>query len=385
MPAKSWKLIDDKQDLHLGTFQLDHKDIGASPEKFSVKMRTLQGGLRHGVDVIEVNNGDFRFTILPTRGMGIWKGWLGDFELGWHSPVRGPVHPNFVSLSEPSGLGWLDGFDELLVRCGLESNGAPDFDENGRLSHPLHGQIANKSACSVSVEIDGDEITITGIVEESRFHFKKLRMFTSLKTKFNENGFRIHDEVENYSASEAEMQMLYHVNFGAPLVGAGAETVVPIDTLVPRNDWASTGIGHWSTYSEPTAGMEERVYFFKLLGDSQGNSQALLKSSDGRRGVSLQFNIEQLPCFSLWKNETAIADGYVTGLEPGTNFPNPRSFEGEQGRFVKLKPGAMHAMDVGLHVLKTAGEVQQVNDEIAELQKQKSPTVHESPQDTWCA
>ena len=50
-------------------------------------------------------------------------------ELGWKSPVHGPVHPNFVPLNEPSGLGWLDGFDELFVRCGLESNGAPDFDD----------------------------------------------------------------------------------------------------------------------------------------------------------------------------------------------------------------------------------------------------------------
>ena len=36
-------------------------------------------------------------------------------------------------MGEPSGLGWLDGFDELLVRCGLESNGAPEFDADGRV------------------------------------------------------------------------------------------------------------------------------------------------------------------------------------------------------------------------------------------------------------
>ena len=37
--------------------------------------------------------------------------------------------------------------------------------------------------------------------------------------------------------------------------------------------------------------------------------------------------LEELPCFTLWKNTAAEADGYVTGLEPGTNFPNLRSFE----------------------------------------------------------
>ena len=31
----------------------------------------------------------------------------------------GPVNPAFVNLSGLGGLGWLDGFDELLARCGL--------------------------------------------------------------------------------------------------------------------------------------------------------------------------------------------------------------------------------------------------------------------------
>ena len=70
--------------------------------------------------------------MLPDRGLGIWKIMAGGVELGWQSPVHGPVHPRFVPLAEPSGLGWLDGFDELVARCGLVSNGAPDFDAAGQ-------------------------------------------------------------------------------------------------------------------------------------------------------------------------------------------------------------------------------------------------------------
>ncbi|NOY28743.1 MAG: DUF4432 family protein [Planctomycetes bacterium] len=105
-----------------------------------------------GVQVIEVDTGRMRLSILPTRGMGIWRAELPDGErLGWKSPVHGPVHPKFVPLTDPSGLGWLDGFDELVVRCGLESNGGPAFDEeNGRLVYPLHGRIANRPAHHVS-------------------------------------------------------------------------------------------------------------------------------------------------------------------------------------------------------------------------------------------
>src|SRR5262245_18970435 len=129
----------------------------------------MHGGLSDGVEVVQVNNGALKFDILPTRGMGIWKAWLDGVEFGWRSPVRGPVHPAFVDLGEPSGLGWLDGFDELLVRSGLESNGAPEFDEKtGRLKFPLHGRIANKPAHDVDVSVDGEsgEIRVTGVVEE---------------------------------------------------------------------------------------------------------------------------------------------------------------------------------------------------------------------------
>ena len=89
-----------------------------------------------GVDTVEVNNGKLKFTVVPTRGMGLWKAWLGDSEIGWNSPVKGPVHPSLVPVADPSGLGWLEGFDELMCRCGLESNGAARLRCQWRLEIP---------------------------------------------------------------------------------------------------------------------------------------------------------------------------------------------------------------------------------------------------------
>ena len=90
-------------------------DFGAQG-LWNVEHATLRGGLREGVELVIVDNGKIKVAICPTRGMSIWKAWCGEMEIGWQSPVRGPVHPHFVDLGEPSGLGWLDGFDELLVR-----------------------------------------------------------------------------------------------------------------------------------------------------------------------------------------------------------------------------------------------------------------------------
>ncbi len=386
MARQTWKLVDVGNQEYTEKLSVGPGDVANAPSNFSIEKNTLRGGLSDGVDEIRVHNGRFEISILPTRGMGLWKAWLGEqLALGWNSPVRGPVHPNFVPLMEPSGLGWLDGFDELLCRCGAESNGAPDFNESGSLTFPLHGRLANRPAHFVEVAVEDDEIQIRGKVLETRFHFAKMLLTTTIRTRFNQPGLIIDDEITNLSASEVEMQMLYHTNFGTPLLEAGAEVIAAAEEVVPRNEWAAEGVGHWSTYSEPRAGMPERVYLMKLNSDTDGQTQVLLRNSSSTQGVSLNWNVAQLPYFTLWKNETASTDGYVTGLEPGTNFPNPRSFEGQQGRVVKIAGGATYPMTLGLTVQQNADEVQKAETMIAKIQGDRTPILHDAPQPKWCA
>ena len=386
MSVRTWTLTDVAAGAHVEQLSLCPEDVGGRARDYEVSKRTLRGGLTDGVEVVRVTTGDLTYEVLPTRGMGIWKVWVRDEEIGWHSPVRGPVHPKRVPLMEPSGLGWLDGFDELLVRCGLESNGAPDFDAQGRLRYPLHGRIANRPAHKVEVSIDGDtgRITVTGVVEETRFHFLKLRMTSSVTTQVGETGLSIRDEVENVSGSPAEMQVLYHVNFGEPLLDPQSQFIAPVKRVVPRDPRAAEGIATWSQYAPPVAGYPEQVYYLELLPAAQGLTPTLLKNSQSSRGVGILVNTQQLPCYSLWKNTTASPDGYVTGLEPGTNFPNPRSHEGRQGRTVKLAPGAKTEFELRLEVYPTPVEVARAEAAIAALQATAKPQVFDQPQPGWC-
>lgn len=381
MPAKTWTICDHARAISVS--ELDEKigDLG------TVAKRTLRGGLSEGVDVVTLDNGQCKVDILPTRGMSIWKAWAGDLEIGWQSPNRGPVHPAFVDMGEPSGLGWLDGFDEMMVRCGLESNGAPDFDENGQLTYPLHGRIGNKPAHHVQITADPErgQLSVTGIVEETRFHFLKLRMTSTITLNAKEPGFHIHDRVENFSASDAEMQMLYHANFGLPLLDAGSTVVAPVKTVVPRNDHAASGVANWNSYAAEEAGYEEQVYFLELLADNDGRTRTLLKNAHGTAGASMIFNKKVLPCFTVWKNTTAASDGYVTGLEPGTNFPNPRSYEGEQDRVVKLGGGKAIEFDLGFIFHQDEAAVSGAEAAVQALQGDSSPRVYDKPQAGWCA
>jgi hypothetical protein len=384
MPAKTISLAEPMKFASQRT--LRPEDFEAKGN-WSVHFSRLTGGLSDGVDIIDVSNGKLSFVIVPTRGMSLWKASLPGFAVGWKSPVRGPVHPALVDLGEPSGLGWLDGFDELLVRCGLESNGAPEFDEeSGRLKYPLHGRIANKPAHEISVSFDPDreEVSVRGVVEECRFHFLKLRMTCTFTTRLGSTEIQIHDEVENLSASEAEMQLLYHVNFGVPLLDAGARLVGPFKTVVPRNEHAAQGVKGWDSFQAPEPGFEERVYFANVHADAEGHTRVLLKNAHGTRGASLAYNTQQLPCFTLWKNTTSEADGCVTGLEPATNYPNPRSFEGKQGRVVKLPGAGRTSFTLTLAIHSTEEEVRAAQRAIGAISSE-SPKIHDKPQPGWCA
>ncbi len=137
--------------------------------------------------------------------------------------------------------------------------------------------------------------------------------------------------------------------------------------------------------TRPSRGRAERVYFCRLRSDSTGQTRVLLKNRQATQGVSLAWNAKQMPCFTLWKNETAVEDGYVTGLEPGTNYPNPRSFEAEQGRVVKLAGGERRDLQLSLTVLDSASSIAKMETEIESLRRD-DPTDHLSePQPGWCA
>jgi len=386
MAEKTWVLTDVDQGTFIENLTLDGTQLGRAAGECRVSKRRLRSGLTAGVDQIEVHNGACSFTAVPTRGMGIRNARVSDLRLGWDSPIKGPVHPQFVPLMEPSGLGWLDGFDELVVRCGLENNGAPDFNEQGVLTYPLHGRIANRPAHHVSVAADADsgEIAVHGVVDESRFHFSKLRLYSTIKTKPGERGFRITDRIENLSDSPAEAQILYHVNYGSPLLDGGSQLLAPVRTVVPRDATAAGAIDHWSDYLAEQPGFREEVYFFELAADNKHNTQIVLKNAHGLQGVSMYFNTSQLPCFTIWKNTTGKSDGYVTGLEPGSNFPNPRSFEGKHGRVISLAPGASKSFDLRIEGLVTPDQVQAAAQQVARLQANIQPQILKQPREDWC-
>jgi hypothetical protein len=388
---KSWILTDTASDLWLDSLSVANDSLRLpTPHDWSIRKSTLRGGVRDGVDVVEIHNGALSFTVLPTRGMGLWRGEYRGNYLGWRSPVHGPVHPRYVNLAERGGLGWLLGFDEWLCRCGLFSNGPPGedvvTDRAGRTSRfplTLHGRIANLPADYVEVRVNLDppfELTVTGQVEETGLFWPHLRLTTTYTTVPGSNRLAIHDTVENRAAQTSEMQLLYHCNIGPPFLEAGSRVVAPVKELAPLTARAAEGIATYDTYAGPVAGFAEQVYAYELQADSAGRTLAMLFNARADRGLAVRFNTHELPCFTVWKNTAAVEDGYVTGLEPATNYPNFKTFERQQGRVRTLAPGGRWEAHLSLEAHDTAEGVTAVLAEIARLQALAPATIHRTPQ-----
>jgi hypothetical protein len=387
--CKTWILTDLAADTWVDTFHISGDDFPATfPAPWRIDKRTLRGGRRDGLDLIEVDNGALSFSILPTRGMGLWRGQYRGQHLGWRAPVQGPVHPKHVNLLDRGGLGWLDGFDEWICRCGLSSNGPPGEDAKTKEFLPLHGRIANLPAHFVEVEVDLDsphELRVTGQVDEATLFFANLRLTTTYITTPGANRLIIQDVIENLKSGPAELELLYHCQFGPPFLEAGSHVRVPIRELSPRNAHAAKDMASFDTFLGPTPGFAEQVYFFDLHADASGQTLALLHNRAADMGVVLRFNRTELPRFITWKNTASVQDGYVAALEPATNFPNLRAYERDHGRVITLPPGGRHTATIVFEAHDSAADVAKVLDEIAALQGKGGPLVHQTPRSDWAS
>ncbi len=359
------------------------------PVPWRIEMTRLHGGKQEGIEQISLHNGKMSIVILPTRGMSIYQVNSGDVRLGWNSPVKEHVNPDLMRLDSRGGIGWVEGFNEWMCRCGLEYAGHPGRDEfidntgaKSEMMLTLHGKIGNTPASEVEIVVDKAppyRLRVRGTVNERAFFGPKLELTTEISTEPGSETLRIEDKVTNHGALPQEFELIYHTNYGTPLLEKGSQLVAPLAEVLPMNDSAAKGTEEYATYQAPTKGFVEQVYLMKPLADASGQTLVMLKNAAGDLGTSIRWSTKELPYFTQWKNTAAEADGYVTGLEPGTNYPYNRSVERKAGRLSKLDAGQSRQfrLDFGLHVgAKAVGDI---GAEIAKIQGEKKVQITGQP------
>jgi hypothetical protein len=248
------------------------------------------------------------------------------------------------------------------------------------VSLTLHGNIANIPARAVSLEITDEAIILRGEVDETMMFGPALRLNTEIRTEFGSGQMTITDTVTNLGGNPVEHQLLYHVNYGEPLLEKGSRMLAPFKQVAPRDPRAAEGIETVDTYTAPETGFVEQGYYYELAGTPESaETMTMLRNAAGDQASLLRFSLKDFPCFTLWKNPAGKADGYVTGMEPATSYPNSRGFERKKGRVISLAGGESRTTTLVIDNLDTQTAVGAAETEIKQLQKTASATVHPEP------
>lgn len=367
-------------------WEISSQDLGLKPSKpFSVRMRLLHGGRQEGVCVVDIDTGAMKISVVPTRGMNVLDAVAGNVRIGWNSPVSEVVNPAFIelngrALNGRAGLGWLEGFNEMVTRCGYEWVGHPGIDKGVIL--PLHGLAANIPASNVVLSIDEEPpytIRLKGDLKEQAFKLVNFVIATELSTEAGAQHFSIHDTLNNNGDYPKEYEALYHSNFGPPLLDPGAGFSAPVQQVSPFNERAVGEVSDWQKYLPPTRDYDETVFNVVPYGDENGETLAVLHNAAGELGISLSFNIQQLPVLSLWKNTDTIGQGYVTGLEPGTSWAYNRSYQRALNRVPTIGPKEQRHFDITYTFLADKSAVDSALQQVQKIQHDRPTEVRKSP------
>jgi uncharacterized protein DUF4432 len=298
-------------------------------------------GPESGVEQIQVRTGaGLSYSILPSRGLDIGLAEFGGVPLCWLSP-NGEVHPAFYN---DRSVAWLrTAAGGLLMTCGLTQVGSPGVEGGEELG--LHGRAHHTPARHVGAEAywEDDEyvIVVRGKVEETSIFGWNLRLTRKITSRLGKNEIVIRDVVENAGFEPAPHMMLYHFNFGFPLLDGETEIHFPSGRVTPREpELLVEGLESWQS---PQPGYRERVYYHENLSTmTDGMAAVTLRNphfpaADKPLTVRLAWKVDTLPVLVQWKMP---GEGtHVLGVEPANCHVEGRAAERERGMLVMLPPG----------------------------------------------
>ena len=316
-----------------------NKYIGHPSQAHFIEHHKLVGGKGDGMRLIEVNNGNgLMFTVSADRAGDLSRLYYKGVNLGFFAPC-GYVAPSYY---DNVGAGFLKSFTAgFLTTCGLTAVGSPCTDNGENL--PLHGTIANTPAENVLCYEDDKAMYIKLTVRDASLFAHKLVLERVYEIPLDKNEIIIKDTVTNIGFDESPYEILYHFNMGYPLLSEKSVVTLPNKGVTPRNDRAAEGLGKELVMEEPQIGFEEQCYYFDMT-----EGKAKIYNPDIGFGVSLNYDIKELPFFTEWK--MMGASEYVLGLEPGNCTPDGRNVMREKGLLQFLKPGESKSQTITIRI-----------------------------------
>ena len=318
--------------------------VGNIQQVGGIETSVLDNGPARGSRIAWVNTGSgLRYKVAIDRSLDIVDTFFNQHSLAWisHGGLTAP-RPD-----ANSGFEWLYSFaGGLVTTCGLTHVGAPESDKTE--ARGLHGRISNSPATVESIiqpnPSSGQmDMSITAVIKESSVFGPHLELRRTITSTLGKPVIKIRDEVVNRGNTPCPHMLLYHCNFGWPLVDGGTE-------IIYKGSCRSRGMGFdnelfnkdhdYKKCQKPLEnhrGTGESCGFIDVEPDTDGMCQAGLVNQALSLALVMKYPKNQLPHLTNWQHWGP--GEYVCALEPGTNPPIGQNKARQSDELIMLEPG----------------------------------------------
>ena len=282
------------------------KHLGNIDQIAGIRESQLLRGRGEQIHIAEFYNAaGLRFTVVPDRCMDLFDLSYKGVNLSFQSK-NGLTSPQaFTPANGEFAEQWPGG---MLVTCGLGNVGGHSS-EGGEF--PTHGRISHVPAKNFGTRTywEGDDYILRahGEVHQTKMYSRHISIQRTIETELSSKVIKLHDVLTNFEAEDEPYMLLYHFNFGYPLLQADSCVETSKSDRTAGNP-ISTDYHHMMA---PVDGRGEEMYYRTNFGD---RGVGVLYNERLELGAYIAFDTKNLPNMLQWKNMKS--HDYVLAIEP---------------------------------------------------------------------
>ena len=313
-----------------------------------------------------INTGTgLRFTLALDRGGDVVEASYNHLNLAYLTPndYKPPSH------AYHQGLHWLSGWPGgLVTTAGPELMGAPRTDGDTVVS--LHGRFSSTPAAVLEV-VNPDpqrgqlDLRLVLLIRDTRMFGPNIEVRREIRSRLGESWFTISDQVTNRGDEPCRHALLYHVNFGYPLLDEGTRLLYQGRGVLhdQRGEYATPStaeqIKQAPAPGEAYRGTREQLVIAEPISEPDGTTRVGILNERQQLGMSLTYSANALPRLASWLHY-GPRGSYVASLEPFFGSILGQDNDNHPSATATLEPGETKQYEVTYRVCSTAAELGQL-------------------------
>ncbi len=329
--------------------------VGNGSQLCLARRITFRDGVSDGVKAIELLNKDGLYvTCIEDQCLNIFDFSYRGINCAFHSKNGLVSNRFFNGGANEFSYYWPAG---MLYTCGLTNTGVAVLENN--VYHAEHGRIGMMPARNINIHQSPESVIISGEVSDQFLCGHQLRLRRQITFPKQGKELHIRDEVTNLEGISTEMMLLYHCNFGYPLLTPDSRMVKGAGKVIDNMGNRTVPDNYWQM-EEPRHDKIEEVFCHMNTADDDGYAYAGIINDDLGLGCYLRYKLDTLPLLIHWKN--MCSHDYVIGLEPSNSYIKGRKEERKNGSLPVIGAYETQTFEVSIGILDGVTEIRRFED-----------------------